>query len=233
MNEKHFLCKMLRSGIPGPPFNVILVVSQSLGIVLHAPFTSEVAEVIPFGRIRAYGAREENFIIKWLDEGTELEDSHHVHDEVDDTSTFEDDDNPGVHFVTFFTAEAPAILEAIEAVIEGLLSSKMGVDNIDHIIEEVVREKEKSGRPFTKEEILESIDDLVMKKKLDSSSMSSEPSSSAILEEKPTFDQPAVPSSDGPSSPSNSKQKSSKKKKGKRKSKKYSDKGKDEEEANS
>ena len=214
---------MIRSGLPGPPFNVVLVVSAAHGIILHAPFTSQVAEVVPFGRIRAYGAREENFIMKWADEGCDAAEVERQADEVDDTDAAEGDGD-GVHFATFYTAEAPLILESIEQVIEGLLSSKMGVANIDHIIEEVVREKEKAGRPYTKEEILESIDDLVMRKKLDGSSVSSD-GPPPMLKEKSLSSEKV--SSDTCPSLSPEQRKSSKKKK--RKSRKAdSAKGKEE-----
>jgi len=70
-------------------------------------------------------------------------------------------------------------LETVERVLEDLLSTKMGVENIDQIIEEVVREKESSGKTFTRDEILQSIDDRVMKKKAGPAVPSDSPSPSS------------------------------------------------------
>jgi hypothetical protein len=164
--DKWFMCKMLRSGTSRHPFNVIMIISRAHGIVLHAPFSSEIAEMIAFGRIRAYGVRDETFILKWIGEGADGE----VASEAENDLTPPEPHEKGVFYATFYTAESSLILGAVENAIEYLLSSKMGVDNIDRIIENIVKEKELSGKPFTREEILDQIHTYIQERKDESES---------------------------------------------------------------
>eukprot|EP00008_Paramoeba_atlantica_P005124 CAMPEP_0201483242 /NCGR_PEP_ID=MMETSP0151_2-20130828/7463_1 /ASSEMBLY_ACC=CAM_ASM_000257 /TAXON_ID=200890 /ORGANISM="Paramoeba atlantica, Strain 621/1 / CCAP 1560/9" /LENGTH=499 /DNA_ID=CAMNT_0047866299 /DNA_START=109 /DNA_END=1605 /DNA_ORIENTATION=+ len=170
--ERWFLGKMLKSQSGPVPFNVVMIVTRQKGIILHPPFSFVDYEVIGYNQIRAYGMRDESFVFKWVEDGCVEEEAGA--DEIDMFAA------QGVQILgVFFGPETYLVLETVERVLEDLLSTKMGVENIDQIIEEVVREKESSGKTFTRDEILQSIDDRVMKKKAGPAVPSDSPSPSS------------------------------------------------------